>query len=139
MGVRHGCWGFGTGFLLCLAASGLSGCDYWPPALQAQIEQLRSETQLAAAERAKAEGQLRDAVKQRDELQARVDELTRLNRDLAARATTLQQSLTAEQEKSAKLTKSGSKGAAAKGKASKSAKTTPKKRAVKGSVQRLQS
>jgi len=120
-----------------LAASGLSGCDYWPPALQAQIEQLRSDAQLAAAERAKAEGQLREAVKQRDELQARVDELTRLNRDLAARATTLQQSLTAEQEKSAKLTKSWSKGPAAKGKAGKSAKPTPKRPAAKGSLQRL--
>jgi uncharacterized protein (DUF3084 family) len=93
-----------------VAASGLSGCDYWPPALQAQIEQLRSEAQLAAAERAKVEGQLRDAIKQRDEMQARVDELTRLNRDLAARTSALEQSLTAEQQKSAKAGKSSAKG-----------------------------
>lgn len=110
MDVRHGFWGWGTGFLLCVAASGLSGCDYWPPALQAQIEQLRSEAQLAAAERAKVEGQLRDAIKQRDEMQARVDELTRLNRDLAARTSALEQSLTAEQQKSAKAGKSSAKG-----------------------------
>jgi len=125
MGVRHGFWGWGTGFLLCVAASSLSGCDYWPPALQAQIEQLRSEAQLATAERAKVEGQLRDAIKQRDELQARVDELTRLNRDLAARTSNLEQSLAAEQQKSAKATKSSAKGTPAKGKA---AKTTTKKR-----------
>ena len=30
----------GFGFAL-----GLVGCDYWPPALQAEIEQLRSEAQ----------------------------------------------------------------------------------------------
>ena len=33
---------------------GLSGCDYWPPALQAQIEQLRAEAQGFAAERGEA-------------------------------------------------------------------------------------
>ena len=32
---------------ITLVSVGLSGCDYWPPALQTQIEQLRSELQSA--------------------------------------------------------------------------------------------
>ncbi|NJL17540.1 MAG: hypothetical protein HC938_10400 [Nitrospira sp.] len=35
----------------CGLILGLVGCDYWPPALQAQIEQMRSETQTLTMEK----------------------------------------------------------------------------------------
>ncbi|MEK7268590.1 MAG: hypothetical protein AAB093_04220, partial [Nitrospirota bacterium] len=76
-------------------AIGLSGCDYWPPALQAQIEQLRAEAQAAATERDRIESQLTQATKIRDELQARVNELANQNRDLTAKVTGLEQGLAA--------------------------------------------
>lgn len=89
----------------------LSGCDYWPPALQAQIEQLRAEAQGFAAERAKYESQLAQTAKMRDELQARVTELTTQNQDLTAKLTALEQSLAAEREKLEKMAKPAAKGA----------------------------
>ncbi|MGH7208729.1 MAG: hypothetical protein ACREIL_05020 [Nitrospiraceae bacterium] len=94
---------------------GLSGCDYWPPALQAQLEQLRAESQGFAAERAKLESQLAQTAKMRDELQARVTELTNQNQDLTGKLTALEQSLAAEREKMAKTGKPAAKGAKAKG------------------------
>ena len=90
-------------------AATLAGCDYWPPALQAQIEQLKAEVQAAAAERANLDNQLKDAVKAKEELQARLDELARLNRELAGNIANLKQALDAEREKTAKLGKSGMK------------------------------
>lgn len=89
----------------------LTGCDYWPPALQAQIEQLKAEVQTAAAERANLDSQLKDAVKAKEEIQARLDELSRLNRELAGNIANLKQALDAEREKVAKLGKSGTKAA----------------------------
>ncbi len=89
----------------------LTGCDYWPPALQAQIEQLKAEVQTAAAERANLDNQLKDAVKAKEEIQARLDELSRLNRELAGNIANLKQALDAEREKVAKLGKSGTKAA----------------------------
>ena len=89
----------------------LTGCDYWPPALQAQIEQLKAEVQTAAAERANLDNQLKDAMKAKEEIQARLDELSRLNRELAGNIANLKQALDAEREKTAKLGKSGTKAA----------------------------
>ncbi|MBM4125015.1 MAG: hypothetical protein FJ246_08710 [Nitrospira sp.] len=88
--------------LIGLAVAGLNGCDYWPPALQAQIEQLRAEAQTASAERAKLETQLMETAKMKDELQLRVEELTRLNRELAGRIANLEQNLAAEKTKASK-------------------------------------
>ena len=117
----------GMTVLMVAAMIGLSGCDYWPPALQAQIEQLKGDLQIATAERAKLETQLKELGQMRDQLQARTDELTRLNRDLAARVQTLETSLKTEQDKSAKLTK-GVKTAPAKASAKTPAKSTAKKK-----------
>ena len=43
----------GTGLVGMIVTLGLvtgfAGCDYWPPALQTQIEQLRSEAQTLTA------------------------------------------------------------------------------------------
>ena len=94
---------------------GLSGCDYWPPALQAQLEQLRAEAQGFAAERAKLESQLAQTAKMRDDLQARVTELMTHNQEMTTKLTALEQSLAAEREKAAKMGKPAAKGAKAKG------------------------
>jgi septal ring factor EnvC (AmiA/AmiB activator) len=117
--------GRGGAVLLVAAVLALSGCDYWPPALQAQIEQLKGDLQIAAAERAKLETQLKEMGQMRDQLQVRADELTRLNRELAARVQTLETNLKTEQDKSAKLTK-GVKTAPAKTSAKTSTKSTAK-------------
>ena len=45
----------GFGFAL-----GLVGCDYWPPALQAEIEQLRSEAQTLTIEKTQLQAQVTD-------------------------------------------------------------------------------
>lgn len=104
----------------------LSGCDYWPPALQAQIEQLRVDVQTATTERAKLESQLSETAKLKDELQVRVDELSRVNHDLTTRASGLEAQMHALQEK---LTKAATakKPAPAKG-AKPAAKPAPKKK-----------
>lgn len=107
----------------------LSGCDYWPPALQAQIEQLRSEAQAAAEERARFENELREANKQKEQLMARVDELTRSNQTLSAQLSKLEQMLAAEREKlkAAKI---------AQAKASQATKGTSKKKPAKPSAKK---
>ena len=48
----------GLATMLSMMGSGLSGCDYWPPALQAEIEQLRTELQTITAEKSRLERQL---------------------------------------------------------------------------------
>ena len=118
------------GMMSLFLGFGLTGCDYWPPALQAQIEQLRGEVQLAAAERTRLENQVKDTVKSRDELQAHLDEMSRINRELTGRVATLEQSVLVEREKVAKLSRPATKTAVkSTTKASKSTKTQPKKKA----------
>lgn len=112
---------------LCIGLAA-AGCDYWPPALQAQIEQLRQEAQIASTERLKIESQLMDARKDRDQLQARLDELSRSNHALSAEITKLETALNTEKDKVAKLTKGGSKAVAT---AKAPAKTTQKAAAAK--------
>lgn len=113
---------------LSLVVAGLAGCDYWPPALQAQIEQLRAEAQAAAAALAKLEGQLNETSKLKEDLQRRVEELTRLNQELTGRVASLEQNLLAEREKAAKLSKPAKKGTAAKSSVKAVAKKPAKKR-----------
>jgi chromosome segregation ATPase len=84
---------------------GLSGCDYWPPALQTQIEQLRSELQTAAAEKTQLQNQLASITKVKDDLQAQVDELSKASRDKSSMINSLQNSLAAAQERLAKSAK----------------------------------
>lgn len=66
----------------------LSGCDYWPPALQAQLEELRADVQDVSDERAELLGRLDEAVKSQGSLQAELDELTQTNQELKARLIT---------------------------------------------------
>lgn len=76
-----------------VVAMSLSGCDYWPPALLAQLEQLRSTVQDLSDERAQLEARLREATLLRDELQGRLDEATRRNEDLKQRLARLERDL----------------------------------------------
>ena len=84
---------------------GLSGCDYWPPALQTQIEQLRSELQTVTMEKTQLQNQFAAFAKVKDDLQAQVDELSRANRDKSTMINGLQNSLAAAQERLAKSAK----------------------------------
>jgi chromosome segregation ATPase len=107
--------------LCVVAVIGLvsAGCDYWPPALQTQIEQLRSEVQAATAERAQLQNQVAALTKVKDDLQAQVDELNRVNREKTSVINSLQNNLAVAQERLAKQAKSASAKAS-------TAKTSPK-------------
>jgi TolA-binding protein len=69
---------------------GLVGCDYWPPALQAEIEQLRAEIQTLTIEKMQLQAQVIDLSKTKQELQGQVDELSRINREKTGIITGLQ-------------------------------------------------
>src|SRR5687768_2084676 len=99
---------------LMMMSMAVSGCDYWPPALQAQIEQLQQEAQIAAAERTKMVAQLNESNAAKQELQARVDDLTRSNRELTGKISAVEQTLTAEREKGGRLAKDASRRVSAK-------------------------
>jgi peptidoglycan hydrolase CwlO-like protein len=84
---------------ITIVSMGLSGCDYWPPALQTQIEQLRSELQMVTMEKTQLQNQLASFSKVKDDLQVQVDDLTRANRDKSTMINSLQNSLSAAQER----------------------------------------
>lgn len=88
---------FGFGLILSLV-----GCDYWPPALQAQIEQMRSETQTLAMEKAQLQGQVMDLSKAKQEVQSQMDELNRMNREKTAMIMSLQKQLDVVRAKTVK-------------------------------------
>ena len=97
-------WGRAVGLVIVLAAM-LSGCDYWPPALQTQIEQLRSELQTVTMEKAQLQTQMASLTKAKDDLQAQVDDLVRTNRDKSTMIASLQSSVTTLQERLTKSSK----------------------------------
>lgn len=127
MSVRIGKMCYGIGALMIVGMS-LSGCEYWPPALQAQIEQLQQESQISAAERTKMVAQLTEANTIKQELQARVDDLTRSNRELIGKVAGLEQTLTVEREKMSRLARASSKPVSAKAVTKQAAKKTVKKK-----------
>lgn len=111
---------------------GSAGCDYWPPALQTQIEQLRSEAQTAVAERAQLQNQLGGLTKVKDDLQAQVDDLMRANREKSSMINSLQNSLAVAQDRLAKQAKSApAKASTAKTATKPSSKVAPKAPAKK--------
>ncbi len=71
----------------------LTGCDYWPPALQTQIEQLKADLQTITAERARLEEQVATLSRARDEMQGQIDQLTRLNRERSSTIGELERAL----------------------------------------------
>ncbi len=126
----------GMGALLALGlVLTVAGCDYWPPALQTQIEQLRSELQTVTAEKAQLQTQLGSITKVKDDLQAQVDELSRANRDKSTIIASLQNSVTALQERLNKSAKTvPAKAPAAKPTAKATAKPVAKKKPAQKSV-----
>ena len=90
---------------LTIVSMGLSGCDFWPPALQTQIEQLRSELQSVTMEKTQLQNQLASIAKVKDDLQAQVDDLSRASRDKSTMLNSLQNSLAAAQGRLAKSAK----------------------------------
>jgi chromosome segregation ATPase len=117
----------GTVLALGLALE-LAGCDYWPPALQTQIEQLRSELQTVTAEKTQLQTQLASIAKVKDDLQTQVDDLSRSNRDKSTMIASLQSSVTALQERLNKTSKpAAAKAAPSKPQAKTAAKAPAKK------------
>ena len=99
--------------VIAISSISLSGCDYWPPALQTQIEQLRSELQMVTMEKTQLQNQLASFSKVKDDLQAQVDDLTRANRDKSTMINGLQNSLSAAQERLLKSAKAATPKASA--------------------------
>jgi chromosome segregation ATPase len=112
---------------LMIVSVGLSGCDYWPPALQTQIEQLRTELQTVTAEKAQLQNQYAAFAKVKEDLQAQVDDLSRANRDKSTMIASLQSSLTAAQERLAKSGKGPAPKAASVKASSKAKQSSPTK------------
>ncbi|MEP6888973.1 MAG: hypothetical protein ABI945_11730 [Nitrospirales bacterium] len=127
MQVRRGRLLCGVAALMLMSMA-VSGCDYWPPALQAQIEQLQQEAQITAAERTKMVAQLNESNAAKQELQARVDDLTRSNRELTGKMSAVEQVLTAEREKTSRLAKAKSNPVSTKSVAKPAAKKPAKKK-----------
>lgn len=93
----------GLAGLIIVSALGVSGCDYWPPALQAEIEQLKADAQTAAAEKAKADAGMAALTAEKAALVKKVDELSKMLKVRTDQVASLEQSLAAEREKVAKL------------------------------------
>lgn len=110
----------------CLLSA--AGCDYWPPALQAQIEQLRSETETLKMENTQLQSQVNDLSKARQEIQSHLDELSRVNREKTDMIASLQRRLEASHGKGTKTLASAK--APAKSAAKPSAKPSVKKKAT---------
>ena len=104
----------------------LTGCDFWSPALQAQIEQLHSEAQQAAADKALLQNQLNAANKAKEELQIRVEDLTRVNKEKSAMIANLEHSIAAARERAVKTVKSSAVKPTGKTAMKKPAKTSSK-------------
>lgn len=113
----------GVGCLLSAA-----GCDYWPPALQAQIEQLRSETETLNMEKTQLQSQVNELSKARQDLQLHFDELSRVNREKTEIIASLQRRLDASHVKGGKALAPSK--APAKSTAKPSAKAPVKKKAT---------
>ncbi|MFO0700142.1 MAG: hypothetical protein U0236_13035 [Nitrospira sp.] len=83
-------------------AVSLVGCDYWPPTLQDEIEQLRAEIQTLTMEKAQLQAQVVDLAKMKQELQGQLDDLSRVNREKGAIISGLQSQLEALRIKAVK-------------------------------------
>jgi peptidoglycan hydrolase CwlO-like protein len=123
---------------ITLVSGGLSGCDYWPPALQTQIEQLRSELQGATMEKAQLQNQLASIAKVKDDLQAQVNDLSRANQDKSTMIASLQNGLTTAQGRLAKSSKVATPKTSAAKQATKATQKAPakKKTPAKATVRR---
>lgn len=116
---------------------GVTGCDYWPPALQAEIEQLRSETQTLTLEKTQLQTQVAELSRTRQDLQIQVDDLSRVNREKSGMITSLQSQVEQLRARAVKATvpKTAAK-SPAKTTAKPTAKSTGKRPAKKKAVAR---
>mgnify|MGYP003333640434 FL=1 len=119
----------GIGAILVMGMA-MTGCDYWPPALQAQIEQLRTEVQTVTMEKAQLQNQVNDLSKAKQDLQTQIDELSRMNREKTGMISSLQNQLDALRAKAVKaMAPKAPAKAAAKPAAKATAKAPAKKKA----------
>lgn len=80
--------------VICVgAAVSLAGCDYWPPTLQDEIEQLRAEIQTLTMEKTQLQAQVVDLARVKQELQEQMDDLSRTNREKSVIISGLQSQL----------------------------------------------
>jgi peptidoglycan hydrolase CwlO-like protein len=121
---------------IAMFSVGLSGCDYWPPALQTQIEQLRSELQSATVEKTQLQNQLASITKVKDDLQVQVEDLSRANRDKSSMIGSLQNSLATAQERLAKASKAAAPKASATKTSAKVVQKAPAKKKVSAKASR---
>ncbi|WP_455242405.1 peptidoglycan-binding protein [Petrachloros mirabilis] len=75
--------------VLTIPLLSLGGCDYWPPALQTEIDTLRTELNDVLDERQRLEFENEELKSTREGLQRDVEEKARENATLKARLTTL--------------------------------------------------
>ncbi|MBX3325601.1 MAG: hypothetical protein U0223_00310 [Nitrospira sp.] len=71
----------------------LVGCDYWPPTLQDEIEQLRAEIQTLTMEKTQLQAQVVDLTRAKQELQGQMDDMSRTNREKSVIISGLQSQL----------------------------------------------
>ncbi|MGE3152562.1 MAG: hypothetical protein AB7G48_08975 [Nitrospiraceae bacterium] len=86
----------------------ITGCEWWPPALQSQIEQLKTDLQTLTAERTRLEQQVSALTRAREDLQTRVDQLVQVNRERGAMVAELERSLKAARQQKAAPAKAAS-------------------------------
>jgi uncharacterized coiled-coil DUF342 family protein len=78
---------------------GLSGCDWWPPALQQQIAELDAKVQGAEAEKSALLRKMADASQAAEDCRAKSDQMAKAQADLQARVDQLQAALADAQAK----------------------------------------
>jgi len=83
-------------------ALSMAGCDYWPPALQVQIEQLQSDMQTLMIEKTQLQAQVTDLSRTKQDLQTQLEDLSRVNQEKTTIITDLQNQLQAVRQKSLK-------------------------------------
>jgi uncharacterized protein HemX len=93
-----------SGVLAMALLLGMTGCDYWPPALQAQSEQMRSETQTLVIEKTQLQTQVNDLARSKQDLQTQIDDLSRMNREKTGMITSLSNQVDALRAKLVKAT-----------------------------------
>ena len=84
----------------CLAA--LSGCDYWPPALQQRIAQQETQVQTLGKEKTALQGKVTELTKAVDDCKAQSAQVAKAQADLQAQVDQLKAALEAAEAKTKK-------------------------------------
>ena len=78
---------------------GLSGCDWWPPALQQQIGELDAKVKAAEAEKSAVLKKMADVSQAAEDCRVKSDQMAKAQADLTARVDQLQTALADAQAK----------------------------------------